>query len=183
MNCSKSDYKPQNPSTALKISVSDDLGNKQPGTTVALYATQDDMKIDNNRIATKTTDTNGDVTFSELKTIKYYWFAQKGCKNNVFGSATTTNTLTGNITNTVSTVLEGTGELKFFNSSTNPYKIYINGQLYTEMNGGTQKTVDFAKTGNYTIRVVQVRGYVITPTDKTYIGNLVCGGTLITNFP
>ncbi len=182
-NCKKSSTDQPPPKTSLKITVSDDLGNKVSGASVAIYETLADLQDDLHRIGSSVTNVNGEVTFTDLKAIKYYWFAEKGCKNNAFGSAVTVNSITANITNTTTTVLSGTGELKFINTSANPYRVYINGQVYTEMSGGSTKTANYAAIGTYTIRVLQISGYVITPTDKTYTGILSCGGVLTTTFP
>jgi len=38
-------------------------------------------------------------------------------------------------------------------------------------------------TGSYSIRVLQLSGYVFTPTDQTYTGTLSCGQTMTTTFP
>jgi hypothetical protein len=171
------------PTTSLQITVTDNLGNTVQGALVALYSSESDFNNDVNRVNLQTTDSKGIVTFSNLQAIKYYWFAQNGCRNNIFGSVMTTNPITANIKNTVTTILQSTGVLKFVNTSTNPYHVYVNNQLYTDLAGGATKSTEFALAGSYTIRVVQISGYIVSPTDKTYTGTLSCGGTLTTTFP
>jgi len=51
------------------------------------------------------------------------------------------------------------------------------------MNGGTVDYENFMPTGYYTIRVLQVSGYAVYPTDETFSGTLGCGATLTTTFP
>jgi hypothetical protein len=43
--------------------------------------------------------------------------------------------------------------------------------------------LQFKPTANYTIRILQVSGYVFEPTDRTYTGSVTCGGTLVATFP
>ena len=80
------------------------------------------------------------------------------------------------------TVLKGTGLIKFTNNSSNPYDVYVNGTLVHEMSGKSVES-DYHLEGTYTIRVLQVSGYVFTPTDESFTGNVVCGGTLNVAFP
>lgn len=169
--------------TKLKLKITDDLGNASVGASVILYASLSDYQNNVNMTAIATTDVTGTVTFSNLSAIKYYWFAQKGCLNNVFGTSTTTTALTANVTNSLTCVMAGTGQIKFVNTSTNPYRIYVNGQVYTDLNGGSIQTTGYAAVGSYNIRVLQLSGYLVTPTDKTYTGNVNCGGILTVTFP
>lgn len=182
-NCSKKGGTSAPPDTQFRLTVNDNLGNAVSGATVRLYASQSDFTNDLNRVSVKTTDASGIVTFTGLSAIKYYWFAEKGCTNNIFGSVATASPITANNTTTITTVLGSTGALRFVNTSANPYRVYINGTAYAEMNGGTTKIVDYAVTGSYTIRVLQLSGYAVTPTDLTYTGTLTCGATLSTTFP
>lgn len=168
------------PETSLKITVNDELGNAVSGATVALLDDEELTQIG----VTQTTDANGVVTFQKLTPRKYAWAAVKGCKNNANGSGISVSPLTANITNTVTTVISGTGTISLTNISTNPYHVYVNGELmFSSMPGGTTETLQFRPTGNYTIRILQVSGYVFEPTDITYTGNLECGGTLVASFP
>lgn len=68
------------------------------------------------------------------------------------------------------------------NVSSNDYYVYINGDLKAIVGGLKNSTWDYSP-GAYTIKVVQKNGYVLTPTQKTYTGNLECGGILQTMFP
>ena len=170
--------------TALQITIKDNLGNPVTGATVKLYSSTNDWTNETNQLlTTQTSNANGVVTFSPLSSILYYWKVTSGCQNNFFGSNTTANALTANVTNTVTTVLGGTGTLAFSNTSTNPYDVYVNGTVQiTNMAGGTTKNL-IVPVGAYTIRVLQKSGYLISPTDKTYNGTLSCGLTLTTTFP
>ena len=170
--------------TSLEITVKDNLGNSVSGASVKLYSNVTDWTNGTNQILTTlTTDAAGVVKFSPLSTIKYYWFVSNGCKNNSYGSNTTTNALTANTNNTVTTIIDGTGTLIINNTSTNPYDVYINNVLQVaSMAGGTSKQFS-APVGAYIIRVLQKSGYLVFPTDKTYNVNLTCGGTVTTTFP
>ncbi len=187
--CSKSgDSSPQTVTpTTLKITVTNSVGSKVSGASVKLYATAADYTAaqtggTDKPIATSTTDATGSAVFTADALI-YYFFVQNGCENN--GNAVAvTNGIISHTENVVSTVLSGTGTLKFINNSTNPYDIYVNGTVkITNMAGGTSQNLTLAPTGNYTIRVLQKSGYAVTPTDKTFTGTITCGGILTTTFP
>ncbi|HET6995732.1 MAG TPA: carboxypeptidase-like regulatory domain-containing protein, partial [Chitinophagaceae bacterium] len=90
------------PSTSLKIKVTDNVGNSVAGATVKLYLTQANWQDQSNQVeTTKTTDAGGEVLFSNVSPIKYYWRVEKGCQNNVNGSVTSTTALLANTTNTL----------------------------------------------------------------------------------
>jgi len=102
--------------TSLQITVRDEIGNIISGSVVKLYASQTDWENETNQVgSTQVSDASGVVTFSDLSAIKYYWLAEKDCKNNVNGGATTTTPLASNVTTTVNAVLSSTGSLSFEN--------------------------------------------------------------------
>ncbi|MEO8584240.1 MAG: hypothetical protein ABI415_10605 [Flavitalea sp.] len=172
------------PDTSLEITVADDLGNKVNGATVALFNNHEDWLKGSNQVATeKITDANGVAVFSNLTSKQYYWGVIKDCKSNIHGSITTDFAISSYKNNKVSTVIRGTGTIQLINNSSNPYSIYINGAITANMEGGTTTTLSFRPTGSYSVRVLQLSGYLFTPTDLTYNGNVSCGGTLLTAFP
>ena len=170
--------------TTLEITLKDELANLLTGVSVKLYPSQDDWINGTNQVGTTlTSDASGKVKFSSLSALKYYWFAEKDCKNNVNGGITTVSALTVNTNNTVEVILTGTGTLKFTNTSSNPYRIYINGVSTYDLPGGLVLYKYYKPTGAYTLRVLQLSGYALYPTDLTYSGTLACGSTLSTTFP
>ena len=172
------------PDTTLTISVADDLGNKISGASVTLYSNIDDWALGQNEVAPiKTTDSKGEVIFTGLSPIKYYWGITSGCKSNINGSNTTASPISRNINNTVGAIVKSTGIIKFVNNSSNPYRIYVNGAIQIESMEGKSTKSFYYTEGSYNIRVLQLSGYAISPTDKTYTGNVTCGGTLIASFP
>lgn len=182
-NCSKKDSSPPPADTKLQLTILDNLGNPVSAASVRLYGSESDFGNDINYVGLGTTNATGVIVFSQLSAKKYYWYAEKGCTNNMLGSVYTLNPIAANNTTTISCVLAGTGKLRFVNTSSNPYRVYINGQVFTEMLGNTTRTVEYAAVASYTLRVLQLSGYAITPTDQTYTGNVTCGGTLVTTFP
>lgn len=179
-SCSKSSS-PQ--PTSLQITVINSVGNPVIGASVTLYSSQTDLLNNTNALGSSTSDSKGMVTFSNLSAIQYYWLAQDGCENNVNSSVTSQTPLTANINNTVTSTLSGTGTLKFVNTSANPYHVYVNGVLSGDISGGQSGDEYYAPIGNYTIRVVQISGYAVTPTDESFTGTLSCGSSLTTTFP
>lgn len=181
-SCKKDDPEPE--PTKLEITIKDELGNLVSGASVKLYASQTDWANKTNQVgSTLFTDATGIVTFSSLSAIKYYWFAEKDCKNNYNGGATTTNNLTSGVTNKVTPIITATGTLTFVNTSSNPYRVYINGTATYDMSGNTTQYNYYVGTGSYTIRVLQLSGYAVYPTDQIYTGSITCGQTLTTTFP
>ena len=172
------------PPTSLELTIKDDLGNIVTGASVELYSSETDWSNGTHQIGTTgTSDASGKVKFNNLSAIQYYWFVEKDCKNNVNGSITTVSVLTANMMNTVNVILSSTGTLKFVSTSSNPYHIYINGTAAFDMTGGTTSYEYYMPTGSYSIRVLQISGYVLYPTDITYTGTLNCGSTLLITFP
>lgn len=75
------------------------------------------------------------------------------------------------------------GTLVFENLSSNPYRVYVNDQIVLHsQDGNSIKSVQF-DCGVCDIKVLQLSGYVVYPTEKTFIGTLQCGGQLKTTFP
>lgn len=170
--------------TSLELTIINNLGNPIQGANVKLYNSFDDWNLDKNQIGnTLTSDFMGKVKFSNLTPIKYFWLAEYDCQNNVNGAVTTTQPLSSNTNNTLSVVLSGTGNVILNNISTNPYSIYLNGTYAFDMDGGSSKNLNYLPVGSITIRVLQISGYVLYPTDKTYNLNIDCGNTITTNFP
>lgn len=169
------------PDTALELTVSDELGNKVNGATVALFLSLSDWQNLTNQVTPdQSTNAEGVVKFSKLASAKYYWAVIKDCKNNYNGSNTTTIPLTVNTTTKIGTVISSTGTLKFVNTSSSAYSIYVNGVLTIgALASGATQSLPAKPTGSYTIRVEQIGGSNI----KTYTGTLNCGGTLTTTFP
>lgn len=171
------------PTTSLEITLKDNLGNNLQDVVVKLFSSQDDWENQTNQVgSTKYSDASGVVRFNDLSNIKYYWYAEKGCANNIYGSITTVSPIEKTKVTTVTSILEKTGFISLKSTSNNPYRIYINGTILTEMNGNESKNFT-AKEGAYTVRVLQLSGYILYPTDKTYNITVGCGQTISVTFP
>ena len=170
--------------TRLELTLMDDSGNIIKSAFVRLYSSKEDMENGENQIKlTQISDESGKVKFNELTDIKYYWFAEKGCVNNANGTFTTNYPLTLYATNTVNVIMSGTGNIQLESTSDNPYQVYVNGIPTFEMKGGTTRKIQFMPTGSYSIRVLQLSGYLLYPTDETYSVVLNCGKTKEIIFP
>ena len=176
--------KKDNPPTALEITVVDNIGNPSIGASVRLYASQSDWSNGTNQVGiTLYTSVSGRVRYSNLLPIQYYWFIENGCLNNSNG-ASTTSALMSNATTAVPTVLGPTGAIEFINNSLNPYRVYINGSFAFDLDGGYSQTMYDLSTGNYVVRVLQLSGYAIYPTDISWESYfLACGVTAQYAFP
>jgi hypothetical protein len=165
--------------TALEIRLIDELGNSVTGANVKLYKSSADMQNNTNQFSTtQISDASGKVIFSNLTAVTYYWFAEKGCQNNVNGISTTA-ALELNKTKVVTSTLSGTGTLELSNQSTNSYEVYINGYYLLMVSGGLQYRYFFVPEGSYYIEVQQENGTGY----KDYTGSITCGNTLTITFP
>jgi hypothetical protein len=175
--------KKEETNTELELTVRDNLGNNISNALVSLYPSETDLINRTNAITSKFTDSNGKVLFSDLTSMKYYWFAESGCQNNFNSSVTTITSIPANTRTSLNTIISGTGTLRFVNTSANPYKIFINGTYKFDVLGGQSKNLNYSSSGSYNLRVLQISGYLLYPTDQTYSGILYCGSTLTTTFP
>lgn len=185
-SCSKKDASTGSSSssvTALKVVFSDAAGNKVSGATVSLYATENDLLQESSPLKTGITDAQGQVTFSNLSSARYWYLGKKDCQNNMNSYTYTTAAIPANQTSVASTTMQSTGTLRFVNTSSNPYHVYVNGVFVGDQPGGTTANYKYEPTGSYTLRVVQISGYVFSPTDRTFTGVLTCNGTLTTTYP
>lgn len=185
-SCSNDDDQSEPPpkSTNLTLTIIDESGNEVSGAAVKLFASQTDWQNESNQVGdTKFTESNGVVSFTSLQSIQYFWFAEKDCRNNLYGNNTNGSSLESNTETTSTVVLDGTGSIELTSTSSNPYSIFLNGDFLFTMNGGTTRTIDDVSTGNQTVRVLQESGFVFTPTDQTYTVNLECGDLASIVFP
>ena len=182
--CGKTDNTtPAVTQTNFSITVTDELGNKVSGATVELYQSESDLLASTNIVKTVISDANGIAKFTDLYAIRYWWNASKDCKNNLNGGVTVLNPLTIFVDNKVTTVLTSTGTISIINNSSNPYEIYVNGNDYVRLEGNHNIKLNNVKAGSYSIRVLQLSGYILSPTDKTYTVNVDCGSNPTVSFP
>jgi hypothetical protein len=174
--CTKDD---QAVSTALRIRVIDELGNSIPGVSVKLYNALEDLEHQEKQLgSTQSSDTTGEVTFYDLQLVKYYWRAEKGCKNNING-VKTTDILELNRTRTVTSTLIETGTLELKNQSSGQYQVYVNGSLLLTADPLYECTYEYVPAGSYSINVSLVGG----STNKTYKGDITCGSKFSVTYP
>jgi hypothetical protein len=76
-----------------------------------------------------------------------------------------------------------TGQLTFINNSNNPYKVFVNDQVVISMQPGKTTQSVYYKAGEVNIKVLQLEGYVLYPTEKTFKGKLVANTTMKTTYP
>lgn len=173
------------PQTTLRLTLIDELGNPISGASVKLFASNTDYKNRSNQVgATVFSNSSGQATFEGLTGIQYFWYAEKDCRNNSKGAITTTAPITEGKNNTVDNIiLNPYGNLSLTSTSSNPYKIFINGTYQFDMNGGATVTLTNLPVGAISVRVLQISGYIISPTDKTYNGTIGCSQTLQVTFP
>ncbi len=170
--------------TGMIFSLTDDVGNPISGASMRLYTNESDWRYRTNQVGTtQVSDGSGKVTFSDLSNIKYYFYAEKGCRSNINGAIVTAVPLTTNMISSFNLVLSGAGSIYIRNTSSNPYRVYLDGAEMFEMSGGTIRSLSDIKTGSYRIRVLQLSGYAIYPTDKSYNVTVTCGGTASVVFP
>lgn len=182
--CSKKSGTVYTPDTALELSIVNKSTNQlAAGASVSLFTSALDCLNNTNAISVRTTNSSGVVKFSSLTPAMYYWRATDGCADNTFDINTTNAPLSkGNVT-TFTASIRSTGNMKFVNNSSNPYRVFVNDVLMISSQSGNTTAMLKMPAGAKTVRVLQLSGYVFTPTEKTYVGALTCGGTLQTVYP
>lgn len=172
--------------TSLKITVTDTLNSPIAGATVELYSSFAAWSVTTgtNQVDSGTTDQNGNVVFSHLQPLQYYWHIDQGCRANVFGysSISTVNPISANVENDFTCILGPLGIVEYVNTSTDPYAVYLDGNEIEIMGGDS--TLEFqTNAGNHTLTAIQQSGYTTTPVNETKTGSMSCGGTLEFTFP
>ena len=171
--------------TSMKLSIIDNHGNNVAGAKVSIYQSHSDWEHRTNQIGkTQVTNSQGNVVFDNLSPIKYFWFIEKGCKNNYNGPVTSQNPISEGHQNIINNIIiSSSGTIKLDNYSNNPYNIYINGTFEFALKGNETRYLKNTKLGAYSIKVVQISGYALYPTIKNYNINVKCGQIKAVNFP
>ena len=170
--------------TSLELTVRNSLGNPINGATVKLFRSNSDFNNQANQVgSTQLTNSSGVAVFSNLEPLQYFWRIESGCLNNINNSFTSTSPLAANTKNLATVIISETGSIQFNSTSANPYRLFINGVNVGDLPGGNSAVFQNRPVGSYTLRVLQLSGFLLTPTDLTFSGNLSCGSTLIVNFP
>lgn len=169
--------------TVLQITLTDSLGNPWPGAQVNLYASQQDFYNEVHAVdTTKVSDINGQVSFTGLDSIAYYWLAKSDCKSNL-KLYHLQNPLPLYTTTRVTSALTGYGTIRLENISGYPYHYYVRGLDYGIIDAGRYTLCTYEAIGSFTVRMVQVSGYTTTPRDTTIVSQLACGTTDVVKGP
>ncbi len=170
--------------TSLELTIKDIVGNIVPGASVMLYSTRTDWENSTHPVtgSSKITDASGKVKFTDLSSIRYYYDVAAGCKNNAHGN-NSVSALSANANNTTEVIILNTGNIEFNNTSSDPYSIYVNGTYWGDVQPGSTGYDNFEPTGAYSVRVLQVSGYIVSPTDNTFTSNLNCGDVFTVTIP
>lgn len=86
-SCKKTEYVQSSPQ--ILITVMDDNVVVIGGATVTLYNTKEDWSQKANAVQSLQTDSKGQALFEDLQEQKYYFFVEKGDKNNLADIAAT----------------------------------------------------------------------------------------------
>ena len=169
---------------SLQLSITDNLGKIVSGAQVKLYKTYTDYLNQTNQIdVTKTSDVNGIVLYYGLSNIIYYFSVNSGCLSNNLGITSIGSSLVSNTTSSLTIPLSGYGTIKLTSTSTNPYKVFVDGNVYiSSMTGGSTRYL-YYPVGSCTVRVLQLSGYLFSATDESFPINLTCGGMTSITFP
>ena len=177
VNSCKKDEKEK--TTSLEIRIIDQYGMSVSGVSIKLYKSETDLGEQQNQVGSAlTTNANGEVTFNNLDPVKYYWFAEKDCNNNVNGIYTT-DALQSNETTVITTTVIETGSLELTNESSYQFDVFINGYYLGTADPFYVYSYIYVPAGDYSISVIQVGGSI----EKTYTGAIACGSKLSISFP
>jgi hypothetical protein len=182
--CSKSGGGSNNPvpagATSLVVSVIDSTGRASANAIVTLYRSDKDISQETNPIASKTTGTDGKVTFNSLNPIEYFFRANNGPENNYRSTTKTPSAIIKGQANTISTTvrhprtdcnLYQSSWITIYNISPDPYDLEINGAVVRRM-ASNSNVFYMLGAGTHSFRAIQVSGYVLTPTVRSLTTNL-----------
>lgn len=172
--------------TQLKVKITDNLGSPISGATATLYNNLSDYQSKTNAVATTTTDANGYMYFSSnLSTVAYYFYISSGCLDNYHNANHFSTPLVANTLNTYNNIiLSSEGQIQIVSTSTNPYEVFLDGNvIFSSVAGGSTHYINEVPAGSHTVRVLQLSGYVISPTDETFTANVTCGNFTTVTFP
>jgi protocatechuate 3,4-dioxygenase beta subunit len=94
--CTKMD---NTPPTELKLTVIDNNSNVVSGASVTLYEGQTDYQNNTNAVVSGLTDANGNIYFSNLSPIVYYYYIESGTLNNDYTTNHFSSALVPNVIN------------------------------------------------------------------------------------
>ena len=86
---------------------------------------------------------------------------------------------------TSETTKPSSGNILFKNESSNPYNVYLDNRLVLTngLPGNSQFLKEDVSVGAHIVHVVQIKGYLFKPTEKSYSITLLKGETLTIKFP
>jgi hypothetical protein len=87
------------------------------------------------------------------------------------------------LTNSCTKDSNSNGMILLSNLSSNWYSVYVNGALTCNLKAYSDTTLKSKPVGVYYVRVLQITGYLLTPTDKTYTVTLSGGDIATVEFP
>jgi hypothetical protein len=176
-------------SASLEVRVLNESGSPVSGASVRVYSFLDNLQNNSNVLYSATTNHNGIATISGIPVptggSSYYVHAQHGCQSSyLFGVPISKNWVYPGQKTAITKTIRNSGSLRFVNTSSNPYRVFLDGVVFIEsMPGNTSRTFTYMAAKGYTVRVLQLSGFAVFPTDRTFTGTLSCGGTLTTTFP
>ncbi|MFA5154280.1 MAG: hypothetical protein WC554_17145 [Clostridia bacterium] len=168
-------------STKIEFTVLNSLGNKASNATVSLYKNLSDLTNEINAVQTKITDESGIVLFDNLEPLKYYFYAELDCENNLNSANMFVQPIIQGITNRANILLtesESTIHVSsYYNES---YKVYVNDVYEGTISAMGDKYIT-VESGSYTIKLEQV-DYVFYPDVYTQSTTVSCGDEITLNF-
>jgi hypothetical protein len=163
---------PEKLKTRLMIRLGDDEGKSVAGTVVRLYKNAMDTGIV--RIA----DSTGKLYYPDLEPTLYYWFAEKGCKNNRRSQTTLNRPLIDGIILYGYSVLSANGTLKVTNNAAEPYK--LSDSTFSITLPADTTWFGYPKIGVHKLHAEKVS----TPgIGKDSLVQIKCGDTTVINLP
>lgn len=76
-----------------------------------------------------------------------------------------------------------TGSIQFQNTSENTYQVSLNGKVLRNIKGHEIYNLDALEVRYDTVKVLQLEGYLLYPTEKNYTLNVDCNQLGVVKFP
>lgn len=182
-SCGKDDVSPeeQEKITKVEFTVLNSAGNPAANATVSLYKNETDFNSKSNAVQTKISDANGIALFDNLEPLKYYFYAEKDCQNNLNSGVVFVNPIVEGVTTTANILMtEAESTIHVSSYFDEAYKVYVNNVYKGDIVAYGDKYIT-VESGSYSIKLVQI-DYIFYADEYTQSTNVSCGNEVTLEF-
>ena len=182
-SCTKDDVSPeeQKNNTKIEFTVLNSAGNAAANAIVSLYKNSTDFDSKTNAVQTKISNSNGIALFDNLEPLKYYFYAEKDCQNNLNSGVVFVNPIVEGVTTTANILMtEAESTIHVSSFFDGAYEVYVNNVYKGDISAYGDKYIT-VESGSYTIKLVQI-DYIFYADEYTQSTNVSCGNEVTLEF-